>query len=684
MNTVMNTWKNSRLDLLVVMGLALLTVAVYWQSAQHGFIRYDDPTYVTENLVVQRGLSRDGLVWAFTTATAANWHPLTWLSHMMDVQLFGMNPGSHHLVNLLFHVLNTALVFLVLKSMTQNLWCSAFVAALFALHPLHVESVAWIAERKDVLSTFFWLLTMMAYASYARRPGIFPYTVVLLCFGLGLMAKPMLVTLPVILLLLDYWPLGRMRETQKITPAPPPSSEKGKQKKKSRRQPTAAELPSRPGKANPWQLARPLIYEKIPLVVLSVLFSVIAVYTQRQGMAMSSLSDLSLLDRTAIAFVSYVTYLWKMIWPSGLAFFYPIEVPTWPVVLICVVLFCAATAASIRWAGRFPYLLVGWLWFMISLLPVIGIIKVGEAAMADRYTYITLTGPFIAIAWGLRDLTAGRPFRRVALAGLAAVIVLAMATVTYAQIRYWRDDESLFLHAIQVTRNNHVAHHNLGVYYMDQGNLDEAGRQLKRVLEISPQYPRGLYNWGILMLREGRVSEAVEPLRKATVLDPAPHDAYYALGRAYLLLNRENDAIAAFESAVRTGTFKAETCVGIAEALTAGGRLDEALQYIDQALKWMPSESRLYYNAGLILAYQGRLDESLAYFRKAVLVNPDYAKAHNNLGSVLLLKGQTDEAVRHFQEAIRIDPNYPMARANLKDALAQQRKNREHPQKGAP
>ena len=677
----MSTPKNFRYDLIAISALVLLTAAVYWQSAQHGFIRYDDPLYVADNVVVQRGLSWDGLVWAFSTATTGNWHPLTWLSHMLDVQLLGMNPGSHHLVNLLFHLLNTVLLFLVLKQMTDELWCSAFVAALFALHPLHVESVAWIAERKDVLSTFFWLLTMMAYVRYVKSPGIFHYFAIVLFFSLGLMSKPMLVTLPLILLLLDYWPLGRMQEMQKTPPEPTPTSGMENQRKKNRRRPAAPRQPSPSRGKRSWQLVFPLVYEKIPLLALSALTGVVALYTQKQGGAMASLSDFALPERIAIAFVSFATYLWKMFWPSGLAFFYPIEFPSSLTVLICVLLFCAATAASIRWAGRRPYLLVGWLWFVITLLPVIGIIKVGEASMADRYTYITLTGPFMVIAWGLRDLTARLTFRRVALSCLAAVVVLGMMTLTYTQIRYWRDDESLFRHALSVTRNNHVAHHNLGIYYMDQGNLDEAGHHLRRVLEISPNYPRGLYNWGILMLRQGRVPEALEPLRRATILDAGSHDAYYALGRAYLLLNREHDAIAAFESAIRTGKFRAETCVGITEALTAAGRLDEALQYIYQALKWLPSESRLYYNAGLILAYQGHLDDSIAQFRKAVLMNPNYAKAHNNLGSALLLNGQTDESIRHFQEAIRIDPDYRMARANLKDALAQ-KKNKENQQKG--
>jgi len=677
----MSTPGNRRHEFIVVLALMLLTAAVYWQTAHYGFIRYDDPDYVSENVVIQQGLSRDGLVWAFSTTTAANWHPLTWLSHMTDVQLFGMKTGSHHLVNVLFHLLNTVLLFLVLKSMTDDLWCSALVAALFALHPLHVESVAWIAERKDVLSTFFWLLTMMAYVRYVRNPGIARYAEVLLFFSLGLMAKPMLVTLPVILLLLDYWPLGRMREKQRIRQESLHATGADRQRKKKSRQPAAPKPPSPGGSEHPWRIVRSLIYEKLPLLAISVLASAVTLYAQKQGGTVAALSELTMPERIAIAFVSYTLYLWKMIWPSGLAFFYPIEFPSSLTVVICVLIFLAATAASIRWAGKRPYLPVGWFWFVISLLPVIGIIKVGEAAMADRYTYITLTGPFIVLVWGIRDLTAHLTFRQIARAGLAAVVMTGMTILSYVQVRYWQDDESLFRHALDVTRNNHVAHLNMGVYYMDQGNLGEAGNHLGRVLEISPRYWRGQYNWGVLLLRQDRVLESVEPLRRAAVLEPGSHEVNYALGRAYLLLNRENDAIAAFERAIRTGKFRTETCVGIAEALTAAGRLDEALQYIYQALKWLPSEPRLYYNAGLILAYQGNLEESIARFRKAVLINPQYAKAHNNLGSALLLTGRTDESIQHFQEAIRIDPDYRIARENLKDALAQ-KQNRESQQKG--
>ena len=428
--------KLQRSDYGVLIALAVLTAALYGQVLNHDFIKYDDTGYVTENPVVQGGLTWKGFLWAFTTLSMANWHPLTWLSHMLDVELFGMKPGLHHLVSVLFHILNTSLLFLVLRQMTGALWRSAFVAALFALHPLHVESVAWVSERKDVLSTLFWLLTLWAYARYTKNPGLPKYWPVLLFFALGLLAKPMLVTLPLVLLLMDYWPLGRLRWQQAPPAAPLPSSatpvKQGKKRKKPLREQKKPPLSVDAGK---WRVVLPLLYEKLPLFALSAASSVITIHAQQKGGAVAPMDLFPLPDRLATAITAYVAYLWKMLWPSGLSIFYPLEVNSPVVVAACASLLLALTFAAVRGAVKRPYFLVGWLWYLITLLPVIGIIKVGDASMADRYTYVALMGPFVALAWGSFDLSRALRVPKAALGATSALLIGALTLTTLHSTR---------------------------------------------------------------------------------------------------------------------------------------------------------------------------------------------------------------------------------------------------------
>jgi tetratricopeptide (TPR) repeat protein len=671
----MDTLRKSRLDILVVIGLVLLTAAVYGQVIGHGFISYDDPVYVSENLVIQDGLTWKGFLRAFTTVTAANWHPITWLSHMLDFQLFGMKPGLHHLVSVFLHILNTAMLFLVLRQMTGALWRSAFVAALFALHPLHVESVAWIAERKDVLSTFFWILTMWAYARYAKKPGLPGYLSVLLFYTLGLLAKPMLVTLPLVLFLFDYWPLGRLRwkqakEEAPVTASPVASEKRGKRRRQQPQEPTK---PARSKDGIQWNLVLPLLYEKIPLLILSASSSLITIYAQQKGGAVASISALPMSRRVASAIVSYAAYLWKMFWPSGLAVFYPME--AWPaaIVLAGAAVLLAVTFAAVRWSGRCPYLLVGWLWYLVTLLPVIGIIKVGEAAMADRYTYVTLIGPFIALAWGASDLSQKLRLPRAALISASALVTGSLMVLTYIQIGQWTDSITLFRHAANVTDRNYVAQNSLAIEYINQKRYAEALPHLQAALEINPRSAEVIVNLGVLDYHAGKYDEAIQKVNRALGLKPDWYLAHEWLGKIYLAKGDADKAMVHFNMALRTVSDSDPTSSGI---LIFQNRLDEALRYTLQAMETQPRNEKLYNNAGYILIRQGKIDEAISQFREAVRIAPGYAKGHSNLGAALMQRNQIDEAIQHFETALRLEPGNQTARENLNYALARKKEEK--------
>ncbi|MBW2645343.1 MAG: tetratricopeptide repeat protein [Deltaproteobacteria bacterium] len=515
----------NRSKLIVCLLLVLATISVFWQVRNHDFVNYDDHKYVTDNRHVQAGLTWEGTTWAFTTFHASNWHPLTWLSHMLDCQIYGLNAGGHHLTNLLFHLTNTLLLFLILNRMTGALWRSAFVAAIFALHPLHVESVAWVAERKDVLSTFFWMLTMWAYIRYAERPGGKTYLLVVLFFALGLMAKPMLVTLPFVLLLMDYWPLGRLRLGQ---------SNKD-------RWLNIKETP-----------AIRLIWEKVPLFALTAVSSVVTFYAQQAGGSVAALDKLPLNARIANGLVSYVSYTGKMIWPSQLAVFYPHEdmVALWQAAGAGLLLACISILV-ICVARRFQSLAVGWLWYLGTLVPVIGIIQVGEQAMADRYTYVPLIGLFIMIAWGVGDLAARWHYRRIILSTFTGILLLVLMTGTWLQIRHWQNSITLFEHALDVTTNNFVAHYNLGEALEDNGRLEEAIGHFHKALQIKPNNAKAYYSIGTVYGKLGNYKKALSVLKQAIFLKPDYAEAYTNLGAVYGGMNLYSKAVWALKEAVR-------------------------------------------------------------------------------------------------------------------------------------
>jgi hypothetical protein len=500
------------LRLLICLLLAGATLLPYVQVRHYSFITFDDDLYVTKNPMVLDGLTWPGITQAFTTFRASNWHPLTWLSLMLDSQLYGVNPGAMHLTNVGFHIANTILLFLFLAGVTGALWRSALVAALFALHPLHVESVAWVAERKDVLSTFFWLAIMGAYAWYVYAPSVRRYLPVLLLFALGLMAKPMLITLPLVLLLLDYWPFGRIAGL-----APQPEGSDG-----------SPPMPG-PDKRGYWQL----IEEKIPLFVLAAASCLITVLAQEGSGSLMPLAIRPLDVRIANTLVAYVKYLVKMFWPYPMIFFYPLApVPWWEAVWAGLALI-ALTVFVLYGARRHPYLAVGWLWFLGTLVPVIGLIQVGGQAMADRYTYVPLIGLFIVVAWGAYEITTNWRHKKILRSTGAAAMILACLLASWGQAGYWRNSEMLFTHAININPNNYMAYHHLGMDLANKGRLNLAIAMFKKTLAIAPAYPPAYNNLAIVYAREGKFAEAVPLFKKAIQLNPYDASFYRNLALAY-------------------------------------------------------------------------------------------------------------------------------------------------------
>ena len=527
------------MKLLICLILVLPTLGVYWEVRNFDFVTFDDYTYVAENPNVQSGLSKSGLVWAFTRSHASNWHPVTWLSHMLDCQLFGLNPGMHHLNNLIFHTANTLLLFLVLGRMTGALWRSAFVSALFALHPLHVESVAWVAERKDVLSTLFWMLTMWAYVRYSERPSLTRYLLIFPFFILGLMSKPMLVTLPFVLLLMDYWPLGRLQST----------------------------LPEKGGKLKTPKLAvLRLIAEKIPLFVLVALLSVVTFLAQEE--AVQSLDNFHLKARIANGLVSYAAYIRKMFWPNDLSIFYPYPqtLQLWQATASGFFLI-TMTILFVRMGKRRPFILVGWLWYLGTLFPVIGLVQVGTHAMADRYTYIPLIGLFIMIAWGIPDLLGNWLYRKQVLRISAGLLLVILAVCTWLQVRYWKDSIVLFTHAIDVTDDNWMAHNNIGFPLVQQGRNIEAIAHFSKAVRIKPDYAEAHVNLANSYGLEGRFEEAKQHFFDAIRINPDLADAYMNLGVIFARQGNLDKAINHFAAALRVNPDDATTRLYLNRAL---------------------------------------------------------------------------------------------------------------------
>ena len=626
-----------RRDFFLCVLLFAATLAVYGQVAWHDFVNIDDDVYVYENPRVRAGLTWDGVTWAFTTMDESNWHPLTWLSHMLDCQLFGLNAGFHHLVNVLLHILNSVLLYLLLKSMTDAPWRSAMVAALFALHPLHVESVAWVSERKDVLSTLFFILTLWAYGQYAAHPSLPRYGLVFGCLALGLMAKTMLVTVPFVLLLLDYWPLERLKEGDQ-------------------------------GSSVSW-----LIVEKVPLFALVALSSVVTFIAQQRGGAMPSIHAVPLGSRIENALVSYIAYIGKMLWPARLAIPYPYRDTEPAIQWVGAAVVLAGITVFLIWIGRrWRYLATGWLWYMGTLVPVIGLVQVGEQAMADRYTYVPLIGLFVIAVWGAVDLVGGWRRGWISLTASASVVIIGCMAGTWFQVGHWQNSLTLFERAARVTEGSALIHNNLGLALKDRGRREEAIRHFEEALRIDPGYARAHSNLGVALMEQGKREEAIRHCEQAIRIDPTLPKSHLNLGFVMEQQGKWSEAISHFREVLRLDPENADALYNLGNTLMAQGKQEEAIAYYQEALRIDPQYAQVHGNLGVALMEQGKPHEALIHFREEVRIDPRSDRGHHNLGIALIQQGKLDEAVACFREVVRLNPEHPEAQLSLALALAGQ------------
>ncbi len=551
--------------------LIVLTLAAFLPVLGNGFINLDDDLSVTANPAVRAGITREGIRWAFTSlGYASNWHPLTWLSHQADVSLFGLDPAGHHLTSLLLHAANVLLLLLLLARMTGARWPSFLAAALFAVHPLHVESVAWVAERKDVLSTLLGLLCLLAWLEYLRRPASGRYILALALFVLGLLAKPMLVSFPFVLLLLDYWPLGR----------------------RQRREPAGGERGSR---------YLPPLTEKLPFFILAAASSLVTWLAQARGGALNPLSRTDPGGRVANALVSYVRYLGKTVWPSGLVPFYPLPAHGWGWWRIAGAALILVAVSLLALRGRRPWFAAGWLWYLVTLLPVIGLVQVGEQALADRYTYLPLIGIFIMIAWGLDEPAWRVPRLRHFLAVLAGATLLACAVLTWTQVGYWKDSLTLFGRTLEVSRDNWLALTNYGLALEEAGRYPEATARLEEALALDPGWAPARNNLGLALARSGRLAEARVHFQEALRLQPG----------------------------------SAEARLNLANVLALQGLPAEALVQVREAVRLAPRLAMAHNNLGVYLLREGRREEARGEFREALRLDPFQEEAKANLRDAL-------------------------------------------------
>jgi Flp pilus assembly protein TadD len=704
----MDRIKESRLTLLSCLFLAAATLAAFWPVLHYDFVNCDDQAYVYENPALQAGLSWQGLAWAFTTGYAGNWHPLTWLSHILDVQWFGLNAGRHHLTSLVLHVANTLLLFLVLKRMTGALWRSACVAALFALHPLHVESVAWISERKDVLSAFFFFLTLWAYCRYAecemqnaecrmqkqesnsaspasrlmehtspvtQRFAVpssrfeiqcsmfalssrFWYWTAVVMFACGLMCKPMLVTLPFVLILLDYWPLGRMQNAE------------------CRMQNHATRITHYVSRFT----LLPLLVEKLSFFALAAASSVVTLLVQQRAGAVAAAGALPLELRFENAVVSYLLYLAKTVWPSGLAIFYPYrhEVSDGLLASSVLVLIIISALAWVSLRQR-PYVAVGWLWFLGTLVPVVGIVQVGQQAMADRYTYIPLIGVFIAVVWAVAEWGSSSGVERcgpgwgraIALASGAGVVMAACWTVTRCQVRHWQGSEALFRHALAVTTDNALAHDSLGDALVRQGRIEEAEAHFAEAVRIAPKYPEALSDLGVMRVTRGKVEEGIKLYRAAIAVKPSDWKAHNNLARALCLQGKFDESVEEYQTALELNPGATDTRGSLAAALVMLGKTNEASAVFEDALKLKPDDASAHFKYASLLMALGRTEPAALHFQAALQYGPGDPETHRRYGLLLAGSGNAQQAIAQFREAIRLQSGAE-AHYNLATALLQQ------------
>jgi protein O-mannosyl-transferase len=591
--------------------LLISTFFVYSQVQYYDFINLDDPLYITENLNLKEGLTPESFIWAFTTSYDGNWFPITWLSHLLDYHLFGINPQGHHLTSLLFHIANVLILFIVLFRMTGALWKSAFVATLFAFHPINIESVAWVAERKNVLSSFFWMLTLLAYSYYVRKANLINYSFVVLFFVLGLMSKAMLVTLPFVLLLVDYWPLDRFKKikTYKLFRLKNHSS------------------------------FNYLLLEKIPLLILSLGSCITTFILQKNGGSVRPEDLFSLQARIINSLVSYVKYLELMVLPKDMSIFYPHpgDLPILKGVIFGIILFLI-TFIVLKRVHRMPYLPIGWFWYLGTLVPVIGLVQVGGQAMADRYAYIPLIGIFIMVVWGLSQLMEKWRHRYKVLIFLSLIYIPTLMVLTWNQLNHWKNSISIFSHAISVTKDEYpdfaLVHNNLG-RALRHKNIDLAIQHYNKAIMINPRYALPHYNLGNALYKEKHIEEAISHFESSIRLNPNFYNSHYNLGTA--LLNK--------------------------------GRVDDAIRHFMIAIKLKPDFADTYFNLGAALLSQQNVEEAIIQYKAAIKLKPNFPVAHLNLGHALYKNSNYEDAILHYRTALKLNPNLTVAKGSLKRAI---------------
>jgi tetratricopeptide (TPR) repeat protein len=662
------TIHDRRLTLWLCLALAAALFAVYAPVASHEFLDWDDGAYVKNNPHVYHGLTAAGLGWALSTHHMGNWHPLTWLSHMLDCELFGLDAGAHHLVNVALHAAVAIVLLLALRRMTGRVWPAACVAALFALHPLRVESVAWASERKDVLAALFWMLALLAYAAYAERGGLGRYLGVLAAMAAGLMAKAMLVTLPFALLLLDVWPLDRFRERG---------------------------------------ARRRLLLEKLPLVALAGVASGAAMLAQRSTGALGSLEVLGLGARLQNALLSYALYLRDTFWPVGLAYFYPHPAlagegaPSAAALLVAALVLSLVTLLTVGSVRRRPWLAVGWLWYLGTLVPVIGLVQLGMQGRADRYTYIPSVGLALAVVWGVAELASGSGRHRRALAVAGVLAVVGCLAGTAYQLKFWKDNRALSERALAVTADNHRAHDLLGVALERQGDSRRAVEQFRIALGIQPQCsgcllnlatslgklgygeeaqamftealrvkpkssgPRSHNGLGALLLRQGELAAAQSHLERAVELEPTFAEAHNNLGVVYEAQGRLDEARARFEWALAIAPDYALARQNLGGVLKSQGHLEAAAEQLRRAIELEPDMLEAHFKLAVVDGTLGALAEAVTGFERVLRLDPEFAEAHYNLGIVLSATGDTERSVAHLRRALELDPDHAGARRAL-------------------
>lgn len=666
-------WDQYRIQLTAGLLLAVLLLVSFWRVPQLGFV-FDDAEYIVNNPHLTRNPGLKDIGWAFTTTYASFWHPLVWISYFFDVWLFSTNPKGFHVTNLIFHVMNTLLVFMLLWRVTGNVWKSVFVGALFGVHPLHVESVAWISQRKDVLSTFFWLLTTLAYVRYielkknSTKSSSMAYLATLFLFAMSLMAKPMLVTVPIILLLLDYWPLARFSQESRRTVHRGCAYD------------SATDRNTNHAVFHGWRL----LCEKIPFFVLSLVFALVAYQAQEQGGAVSQTYGLD--KRIGVSIVSYLGYIWKFLWPVSLCAHYrhPGESLPWWQIVVSGVLLAMTTLLLMRLRHTRPYLWVGWGFYVVTLLPVIGLVQLGTHAMADRYTYIPLLGLFVILAWGVPDLfppCAEKAARQgsdvyrnrgngVSVLPLCAIVtVVSLAISASFQTGYWRDNITLFKRVLSVCPNNPVALNNLGLKAEKQGHLLEAMQLYRRALDVEPRFAYAMLNLGHVFEVTGKLDDAECSYRRALMIKPDFAEALSNLGALLMKKQEPAEAVRYFERATRVAPSYVDGYYNLATAYVAIGDLDKAAEAFRRALKLNPYHADAHSNLGSVLMRQGKPEEAIEHFRQAVCLEPDAADVRYNLGVALYEMGDREGAAKEYAVALRLDPDYYQARVNLGSAM---------------